>query len=109
MAPKASVNHRSPSGPVKIALEKIAVNYCLVTNRGAHYAILHWYQTPRRVVASEWMSKLWLAADAARDRRTDVALVRVAVPYLDNQEAAVASAREFSRIAYPLLRESLPQ
>lgn len=86
---------------------KIPANAYVVANRGAHYALLYWYQTPRRVVANEWASKFWVVADAARDHRTDVALVRIAVPYAGDEEAALSSARDFGRVAYVRLLEFL--
>jgi hypothetical protein len=67
--------------------------------------VLYWYQTPRRVVAGEWAAKLWLVADAVRDKRTDTALVRVviwSIPGHDHEATLEASA--FVRSAYPLLR-----
>ena len=79
---------------------KIPVNFYLVTSRGAHYALLYWYQTPRRVVAGEWASKFWIVPDAVRDHRTDVALVRIAVPYFEKEQAPLAAASNFARLAY---------
>ncbi len=70
--------------------------------------VLYWYQTPRRAIAGEWAAKLWLVADALRDRRTDTALVRVvAWPGEGGDAAATAVAMGFARDLYPLLRECL--
>lgn len=87
----------------------ITVNRYIV-DRGARRAVvLYWYQTPRRVVASEWASKFWVAADALRDKRTDTALVRViAWPTSGGDQAATALASAFGRDLYPRLREYLP-
>lgn len=82
----------------------------LVSRRREQAAILYWYQTPRRALAGEWEAKLWLALDAARDYRTDAALVRIVVPVTSGEEAqAFAAAAQFARSAYPVLRKHLPR
>src|ERR1700688_3360490 len=48
----------------------IAVNRYIVVNRRQRDVVLYWYQGPRRATAGEWEAKLWLMADALRDRRT---------------------------------------
>ena len=74
----------------------------LVTRRRERAAILYWYQTPRRALAGEWEAKLWVALDAVRDRRTDVALVRIVVPAAEGREAqAFDAAAGFARSVYP--------
>jgi EpsI family protein len=89
----------------------IVVNrYIVVSNRGQRDVVLYWYQGRDRVAAGEWETKLWLIAEALRDRRSDVALVRVVVPSGNGgDEAASAEASAFARSLYPLLRENLPQ
>jgi EpsI family protein len=87
----------------------ITVNRYVVASRNERAVILYWYQTSRRAIAGEWASKLWLVADAIRDRRTDTALVRIVV---DSQpggdDRATGTAASFARSVYPLLREELP-
>jgi EpsI family protein len=81
----------------------------IVAKRKEHSVVLYWYQTPRRVVAGEWAAKLWLVAEALRDKRTDTALVRVIVwstPRHDEEATSVATG--FARGLYPLLRDHLP-
>jgi EpsI family protein len=88
----------------------ITVNRYIVVNRGQRDVVLYWYQGPRRVTASELQAKLWLMADALRDKRTDTALVRVVATSGDgDDQAATASATSFARGLYPLLRKTLPQ
>ena len=88
----------------------ITVNRYLVAKGTQRAVVLYWYQTPRRVIAGEWAAKLWLVADALRDRRTDTALVRViAWPADGRDEAATTVAIRFARNLYPLLREYLPR
>ncbi|MBC7927213.1 MAG: EpsI family protein [Bryobacteraceae bacterium] len=88
----------------------IRVNRYIVVNRGERNVVLYWYQGPRRVTAGEWEAKLWLIADALRDKRTDTALVRVVVQSGDGGDpAATAAAASFAQHVYPLLRENLPR
>jgi EpsI family protein len=98
----------------KVALQTaagaISVSRYIVVNQGFRAVVLYWYQTPRRVIASEWAAKFWLIPDAIRDRRTDTALVRVVVWVADHQdEAATSVAAGFARELYPLLRDRLPR
>ncbi|MGA2741995.1 MAG: exosortase C-terminal domain/associated protein EpsI [Bryobacteraceae bacterium] len=94
--------------PLDTAAGAIAVNRYVAVNRMQRAVVLYWYQTPRRAIASEWASKFWLVADALRDRRTDTALVRVITwPGEGGEAAATATAKEFARDLYPLLREYL--
>lgn len=90
---------------LQTAAGSIRVNRYLVTSRGARSEILYWYQTPRRAIAGEWAAKIWLVADAVRDRRTDTALVRIVVPLKPGRNSAAAA---FARSVYPPLRELLP-
>jgi EpsI family protein len=88
----------------------ITVNRYVVANRTQRAVVLYWYQTPRRVIAGEWAAKLWLVADALRDRRTDTALVRVVAWSAGGRgEAATTVAIGFARELYPRLREYLPR
>ena len=94
---------------IETAAGAITVNRYVVASRSERAVILYWYQTSRRATAGEWASKLWLLADAIRDRRTDTALVRIVV---DSQpggdDRATGTAASFARSVYPLLREELP-
>jgi len=88
----------------------ISVNRYLVVKGAQRAVVFYWYQTPRRAIAGEWAAKLWLVADALRDRRTDTALVRViAWPSGGRDAAATAVATGFARNLYPVLREYLPR
>src|SRR5437867_2960417 len=55
----------------------IPVNRYIVSHGEERDLVLYWYQGAHRVVASEYLSKLYLMMDALRYRRSDVALVRV--------------------------------
>lgn len=88
----------------------IPVKSYVVFRRRERAAVLYWYQTPRRALSGEWEAKFWLALDAARDHRTDAALVRIVVPVAGNRDdRAIDSAVAFAGNIYPLLRKCLPR
>jgi EpsI family protein len=60
----------------------VTVNRCMVGNGAERAVMLYWYQTPHRVGAREWAAKFWRVKEAVCSRRTDVAFVRVFVPFL---------------------------
>jgi EpsI family protein len=100
---ESMVELRTPAGTVN------AKRY-IIARRNETSALYYWYQTPRRATGDEWASKYWLSIDAARDRRSDGALVRVVVPALSGNSAeAMESAAEFARVVYPELCRLLPQ
>ncbi|HEY1338365.1 MAG TPA: EpsI family protein [Bryobacteraceae bacterium] len=82
----------------------------LIASKGAQRSLVwYWYETARRSVAGEWESKLWLAADVWREKRSDIAIVRVVVPMSPgNENEATKTATEFTRAVYPLMRRTLP-
>jgi len=84
----------------------IPVNRLLVSKADRRAIVYYWYQTPRRVVASEWAAKLWLIPDSIRDRRTDTSLVRVTV-WESNPQNEVAA--DFSGRVSAVLRGLLPR
>jgi EpsI family protein len=93
---------------IETAAGPIVVNRYLVRSRLERALVLYWYQTPRRVVAGEWASKIWLVADSIRDHRTDAAIVRIVVPLTAAQDPAV-TATGFARLVYPIVRDYLPR
>jgi EpsI family protein len=60
--------------------EPVEVNRFIVGKGTERTLVLYWYQTAHRVVASEYMAKVWLVLDSLRYRRSDTAIVRVVVP-----------------------------
>ncbi len=95
---------------IDTAAGAIVVNRYIVVNQQQRAVVLYWYQTPRRAVAGELKAKLWLMADALRDRRTDTALVRIVVWSSEgHDDAATSTASGFARALYPLMRQELPR
>jgi len=71
--------------------------------------VLYWYQSQRRVIASEFAAKFWLVMDSIRYHRSDTALVRVTVPVFGrNEDAATRQGVAFVQIVFPVLKGYLP-
>ena len=104
---RLTVNDR-PGGPPRT----IEVNRVIIGKGLDRQVVLYWYQSHRRVVASEYWGKIYGVYDAIRLNRTDAALVRVTAPVLESgPEGAAAAEREgvaFIEDAFPLLGEYLP-
>lgn len=95
---------------VDTAAGSILVNRYIVANGSQRAVVLYWYQTARRVIASEWSAKFWSVADAVRDKRTDIALVRVVAWSGPGGDAgATLAASSFARSVYPVMRSYLPR
>jgi EpsI family protein len=88
----------------------IAVNRFIVRNGSERAVMLYWYQTPHRVIAGEWAAKFWRVKEAVWSRRTDVAFVRVFVPFFGGSEPLANSAAEsLASVLTSRLRDFLPQ
>jgi len=89
--------------------EPIRINRYVVSHGGEKSVVLYWYQSPRRVIASEFSAKFWLVMDSIRYHRSDTALVRVTVPVANNDsDAATRIGVEFVRTVFPALKSYLP-
>lgn len=89
--------------------EPIRVNRYIIAKGDQKSAVLYWYQSRDRVIASEYAAKIYLVADAIRYNRTDTALVRILVPVRrDQEQAAVDAAVQFANDCFGTLRQFLP-
>jgi EpsI family protein len=88
----------------------IEINRVIIQKGLDRQLVLYWYQSHRRLVASEYWGKVYTVLDAVRYNRTDAALVRVIVPIGDNAsvDAAERRAVSFVQALYPLLPRHLP-
>jgi len=79
-----------------------SVNYYRIEKAGARQIVVYWFQTPTGTYASEQELNANRVLAAIRTNRTDMALVRVIVPVLnDGVDAASRDAIKFARIVYP--------
>ena len=92
--------------------QPVVVNQLLIQKGLDRQAVLYWYQSHGRVVASEYWGRAYLALDALRLNRTDGAIVRIVVPVRgDDADAGAAAqriAREFARVVFPVVTGYLP-
>ena len=102
--------------PVRSALVQIGwaggrpllVNEYLVEKPNNRDLVLYWYQTHGRVVASEYLAKFWLVADALKRRGADGAMIRVWTTAADGDANAERRALNFAQSAYQQLSGFLP-
>jgi len=90
----------------------MTVNRYVVQKGLDRQLVLYWYQSHGRVVASEYVSRLYLIHDAIRLNRTDGSMVRVIAPVaVDAQDGGASAERlaiEFVRTIVPHLSAYLP-
>jgi EpsI family protein len=86
----------------------VLVNEYLVEQGTHRDMVLYWYQTRRRIIASEYWAKFWLVADGLRRRNTDGAMIRIWTTAADGQAHAEARTVDFARQVYPRLVTFLP-
>ncbi len=85
----------------------IQVNRYVVAHGDNQSVVLYWYQSHRRVVASEYSAKLYTVADAIRYNRSDTALVRVVTDAHGDTKAATDNAVAFVQSFYEPLKQYL--
>ena len=90
----------------------LPVNRYVVQKGVDRQVVLYWYQGRGRVIANEYLNKLWLMLDQMTRHRSDGALVRIVAPVqgLDERAlvAASTSAEQFARAIQPRLSPYLP-
>lgn len=82
--------------PLDTELGPVEINKYVLYRAGDQSIVLYWYQTPQRVIASEYSSKLWLIWDTLRMRSTASSIVRVTTPGLPG---ALEDGLALSRLA----------
>lgn len=82
----------------------------IISNGDTRQFVIYWYEAHGRSVASEYLAKIYMVADAMRMNRTDGALVRVITPVASREDAAAAKVRaeEFAMRLAPLLPRFIP-
>jgi EpsI family protein len=93
--------------PVPGETDPIPVNRYVVRHGQERSLVMYWYQAAHRVVASEYMAKLYLMMDALRYRRSDEAMIRVIVPITAQEDEAERTARQFIGHIYAPLKQQM--
>jgi EpsI family protein len=88
----------------------IDVNRVVIAKGLDKALVLYWYQSPRRVVASEYWGKVYTVLDSVRYHRTDAAMVRIVAPLTDDvsPDAVEKQAVAFAQALFPRLSVHLP-
>ena len=96
--------------PNATELTPVEINRVIIEKGIDRDLVFYWYQSHRRVVASEYWAKIYTVLDSVRYSRTDAALVRVIVPITEATPAGVAEreATAFVQALFPLLSPHLP-
>jgi EpsI family protein len=95
--------------PVPVEPHSIQVNRYLVARGENASVVLYWYQTRKRVIANDYMAKIWLVLDSVRYHRSDTAIVRVVVQVVNGNDAqATETGLDFVKDMFPLLQAYLP-
>jgi EpsI family protein len=88
----------------------IEVNRVVIGKGLDRALVLYWYQSHRRIVASEYWGKVYTVLDSVRYNRTDAAMVRIVVPIPNgaSTETADDEAATFAQALFPHLLPHLP-
>ncbi|MGH9655298.1 MAG: exosortase C-terminal domain/associated protein EpsI [Bryobacteraceae bacterium] len=95
--------------PVSGEKHPVRVNRYVVSRGQNQSVVLYWYQSEDRVIASEYVAKIYTVADSIRYDRSDTALVRVVVGVQNGDlKAATHTAVSFVKAFFEPLRQYLP-
>lgn len=86
------------SAMIPLSGGEVKINKYSIQNSGQRMLVFYWYQSKRRVIASEYMGKVLLAKDAILDGRTAGSLVRIILP---DTPSATAEGTSFASVLIP--------
>jgi EpsI family protein len=75
---------------------------------GERQIVLYWFQSRGRIIASEYMQKIWLIVDSITKHRTDGSFVRLISPVRVDEKNTLDVLKGFARQVYPFLKEHIP-
>lgn len=79
------------------------VNRYLVEKQGNKMLVVYWYQNHNRIIANEYLGKLYLMWDSIRHQYRDGAIIRITVPAGNglSEDQATEQVTQFIRSAAP--------
>jgi EpsI family protein len=80
----------------------------IIENGDSRQLLLYWYQGRGRAVASEYWGKIYTVIDSVKRRRSDGAMVRVMVPFTDDEAEALRTATDLAAQAASRLSAFVP-
>ena len=84
------------------------VTRLLLQKGGEKQIVLYWFHSRGRIIASEYMQKIWLVIDSMTKQRTDGSFVRLISPIITSEETTDKILTEFAREIKPILDEYIP-
>jgi EpsI family protein len=85
-----------------------SVNLYVVQKGLDRAAVIYWYQSHGRIVASEYWAKIYLVVDTIRYHRTDAALVRIVTPIGKDPQTTFERVTAFALQTVAPLQSILP-
>jgi len=85
----------------------IEINEYILGKTDAKQLVYYWYQSRGRVMANEYLDRLYMLFDSLTKKRSDGALIRISGP-ADDVEKARKFQQQFINALYPVLTEFLP-
>lgn len=71
--------------------------------------VLYWFHSRGRIIASEYLQKIYLVTDSITRQRTDGSFIRLISPVINNDEdKALKSLIDFAETIMPVLHEYIP-
>ncbi len=95
---------RRGSITVPVMGNRTEINQFVIENLGTKMVMLYWYQSPGRIVASEYRAKLLLARDTAFTGHTGGSIVRILLP---DDTAAINAGSAFASDLIPEVQRCL--
>jgi EpsI family protein len=86
------------SAMVPLSGGPVEINQYSIRNASDKMVVFYWYQSKRRIIASEYMGKILLARDALFDGRTAGSIVRITLPDIPS---APAEGTAFASVIIP--------
>jgi EpsI family protein len=95
--------------PVQSAAASVRINRFILAKGQDQIVVHYWYESNKRVLASEYLAKIYLVLDSIRYRRSDTSLVRVTVPVPNGRarDAAIADGMRFVQACFDPVRAIL--
>ncbi len=95
---------------ISLSTKKISVTKMILEKRSQKMVVLYWYQSGKRVIANEYIQRLYFILDSIRYNRTNAAFVRFTSPALsDDYESVVREMGKFIKKTVPILDDFLPR
>jgi EpsI family protein len=93
-------------GSVSVAMGggDVRINKYSVHNGGNRAVVLYWYQSRKRILASEYLGKILLVKDSLTDGNTAGSIVKITVA---DTPAAVAEGIQFAAEVIPRMQDCL--